>query len=205
MTSSITSSTLTPAQFQSSLKSEILKGASGTSTATTGAVTDAATLKESIASGILSGTASENLTYTSLAGNSTSSAEFTNALNNALLGGNSDGDTVANLAALGSTLNSMAETAQAALTATNATDRQTALTTYQNLYNSLNSAEVSINGTAGNAVSLGISSPGNWANSNLAVGTTAILADMTSVVKAHATIQGMIQSVAATRFESLLV
>lgn len=203
--SSTISSYPTPSAFLNSLDSSVLSGGTSHSKA---AITDAAGLNESIASQVLGlgsqssgSSASDGLSplLSAVSGSST----LTEAITSSLLGSSSSEQAVQNLAALGATLNSMAQTAQSALATNSTTARTQALSNFQSLYNSLDQSSATVDGTAGNAASLGLSEPGDWTNAT--TGSAAIVQDMTAVVKAHTAIQETIQSVSATLLQSYLV
>jgi hypothetical protein len=197
----------TPAEFLNSLGSSILSGGTTTQRAN---ITNAAGLSDAIASQLL-GLGSQGNTSSTTDGLSpllsdvTDTSALKSAITDALLGGSSSGQSIQSLAALGATLNVMVETAQSALTTTSSTLRAKALSTYQNLYDSLDQSAASIDGAAGNAASLGLSAPGDWSNSDSAAGTAAITADMAAAVKAHTVVQEMIPSVSATLIQSYLL
>ncbi|WP_158240519.1 hypothetical protein [Telmatospirillum siberiense] len=200
------SSVPTTGAFLNSLGSSILSGGAASKRKTT--VSDVADLGNAIGSQLLgvsgqSATSSDRLSP--FLSDATTTPSLRNAVTNALLGGSDSGQTAQNLAALGSTLNAMAKTAQSALTTTSTTARAQALESYQTLYDSLDQSSSTINGAAGNAASLGLSTPGDWSNSDTTAGTASITGDMTSVVKAHTVVQEMIQSASATLIKSYLL
>ncbi len=183
---------------------------SGGTTSQRATITDAAGLNDAIASQLLGLDTQQNASSTTdgvspLLSDVTNTSELKDAITNALLGGTSSEQSVEGLAALGATLNGMVETAQSALATTSTTLRSQALSTYQGLYASLDQSAASIDGTAGNAASLGLAAPGDWTNSDATVAAAAITLDMTAAVKAHTVVQEMIQSVGATLLQSYLI
>lgn len=202
-----TSSIPTTSAFLNSLGSSILNGDTTNTRAT---ITNAAGLGNAIASQLLS-LGTQGATSTAMDGLSpflsdvTNSQDLRNAVTNALLGGSDSQQTVQSLAALGSTLNMMSQAAQSALTTTSATGRAQALSTFQALYDTLDQSSASIDGTAGNAASLGLSAPGDWTSSDSAEATAAITQDMAEVVKAHTVVQETVQSVGTTLMQSYLL
>jgi len=196
----------TTSEFLNKLGSSVLSGGASTTARTT--ITTAAGLQNAIASQVL-GLGSQTSANASTDGLSpflsdiTDSGALKNAITSSVLGGNESGQSVQSLAALGATLNKMAQLAQSALTANSATARGTALSNFTQLYDTLDQSSASIDGAAGNAASLGLSAPGDWTNST--TGTAAITQDMTSVVKAHTVVQEMIQSVGPTLIQSYLL
>lgn len=199
------SSIPTTGAFLNSLGSSILNGGSKSkkTTVSTVAELDNAIGSQLFAANSQTGTSNDRLSP--FLSDNTTGPLLHNAITNALLGGSDSGQTAQNLAALGSTLNEMAKTAQSALTTTSTTVRTQAQDSYQALYDTLDQSSASIDGSAGNAASLGLSSPGNWGNSDTTAGAQAIASDMTAVVKAHTAVQEMIQSVSATLMQSYLL
>lgn len=204
--SSSTSLYPTTNAFLNGLDSLILSGGSANVNTT---VTDAASLGDAVASQVLglespvSGTAATNDGLSPLLSDVANSFTLKEAITNSLLGGDSSEQDVQNLAALGATLNDMAKTAQQALASSSSTARGQALSSFQSLYDSLDQSSASIDGSAGNAASLGLSPPGDWTDA--ATGSAAIIQDMTAVVKAHTVVQETIQSVGATLVQSYLL
>lgn len=198
---------LSPVTFRSAVTSSVLNGNNGAGNSAGGTITDAASLEDAIASQALGGASRTpgDLTYSPLASADSQPSDFQASITSAILGGSDAIDAVSNLAALGATLNAMAQTAQSALSTVSVSDRATDLANYQSLYDSLDQAQASVNGQASNAASLGVSAPGDWANTDTAVGTAAIISDMSQVVQAHTALQQTIQSVGATLITSLLV
>jgi hypothetical protein len=200
---------LTPSAFLSSVGSSVLSGGK-TNTNNRAAISNGAELNDAIASQLF-GTGSTGNSSSATEGLSpflsdvSTASTFNDAITNALLGGDSSGQSVQDLASLGATLNEMAQTAQSALSTTSSTARTQDLDTYQQLFTALDQSSASIDGTAGNAASLGISSPGDWGNSDSAAATAAIVQDMTAVVKAHTQLQNVIQSISAALTDSFLL
>lgn len=199
-------STTTVSGFANSLGRSILSGGSATGKGRS-SISDASSLANANLSAILSlGTSSGSKTGSSpLLANGTDLTSYHNALTAAILGKDNALSGVAEAAALGSTLDAMAKAAQSALSSLNTTDRTKALATYKSLYDQLNSSTVSLNGLAENAASLGLSAPGNWANSDLQAGTQAIAKDMAAVVRAHASVSSMTHVNSATLIASLFL
>lgn len=199
MTSSAVSPT--PAQFQATLSSDLL--GSGTAAAQA-AISTPSDLAAAIDSSVLSLGANTGTDQLSpLLADVQNGSSLQQAIGNLLMGSTDSSQTVGNLATLGATLNSMAQTAQSALASQSATQRTQDLATYQTLFSSLDDSGAAIDGSAGNAASLGLPQPGDWGNSDTAAGTQAITTDMSAVVRAYAALQQTIQSVGATLVASM--
>lgn len=196
----------TTSAFLNSLGSSILNGGSTAKKKET--ISDIADLGSAIGSQILGVNGANNTTndrLSPLISDDSSASSLRDAISGAFVGGSDLGQTAQDLASLGMTLDQMAKLAQTALTTTSTTARDSALTSYSNLYASLNQSAAAIDGAAGNTASLGLSTPGDWSDSDVAAGTAAIASDMTAVVKAHTVVQQMIQSVSATLQQSYLL
>ena len=206
MTSSTTSIS-TPGAYLNAVTSAVLDGGSTRQRAD---ITTTAGLNDAIATQMFgldsqgnSSSMSDGLS--AFLSDVTDTAALKSSITNALLGGSSSEQSVQGVAALGATLNEMVQTAQLALTTTSSTARAQALSTYQSLYDSLNQSTASLDGSAGNAASLGLSAPGDWANSDSVTAIAAITQDMTAAVKAHTALQETSQSIGATLMQSYLL
>jgi hypothetical protein len=199
-----TSSAVSPSpdQFQASVSRDVLGAGSGTARQAT--ISTPSDLSAAIDSSVLAlGTQSGTESLSPLLADVQNGSSMQQAIGNLLLGGTDSSQTVGNLAALGATLNSMAKTAQSALASQSPSQRTQDLSTYQSLLSSLDDGTVLLDGTAGNATSLGLPQPGNWGDSNLAAGTQAIATDMTAVVKAYIALQHTVAAASASLLSSM--
>lgn len=198
-----------PLVFRSTLTASILRG--GAKQTASALPADGNQLSASISTAVLGiGTTGNGTTGSGTGGSpllqSGLSAEgFRGALSSALLGGSTTGNTIAELASLGATLNAMARTAQTALSATSTTQRAQALTGYKTLLSSLDASSATINGAGANSASLHLPTPGKWDDKDLAKGSVAIGTDMAAAVRAYSVIQQTIHSVGPTLISSMVL